>query len=123
MESVAGDHPYASGIEYDLAGRMTQLLRGSVATSYAFYDWDEQKYIGYEWVGQGGRLKTMISTKPMSPDLQDLSYTYDHGGNILSIVDSEAGETLSFAYDDLNQLTGVSGAYSASLTGTWMYGE
>ncbi|MEA3439304.1 MAG: hypothetical protein U9R58_03390, partial [Chloroflexota bacterium] len=99
------DYSYASGIQYDAAGRMTQLVRGSVTTSYDFNDWDEQKYIDNEWIGQGGRLEGMLST-----GLQDLSYTYDHNGNIASIVDDVAIESLTFSYDDLNQLTGVTGA-------------
>ena len=47
-------------------------------------------------------------------DLQDLHYTYDDVGNILSLVDGEAIETLNYSYDALDRLTGVSGAVNES---------
>jgi hypothetical protein len=47
--SVIGDSSYASGMLTDEAGRLTQLVRGNVTTSYAYYAWDE----AVNTIGQG----------------------------------------------------------------------
>ncbi len=47
---------------------------------------------------------------------QNLAYGYDANGNVTSVQDTVAGETLTYAYDVLDRLTGVSGAYSESYT-------
>jgi RHS repeat-associated protein len=84
---------------YDEAGRLTQIVRGeSLTTDYEYYDWDET----YGGVGQGGRLEAITTGT-----LQDLTYNYDSGGNIINIVDIISGttETLTYTYDALNRLT------------------
>jgi hypothetical protein len=108
VETVTGDTAYASGIQYDAAGRITQLVSGNVTTSYEFYGWIEQ----VSNVGQGGRLSNTISLNTESTYLQDLSYTYDQAGNIASTVDDVAIESLTFSYDELNQITGTTGIYT-----------
>jgi len=47
-------------------------------------------------------------------NLQDLNYTFDNAGNILSIKDDVASETQSFTYDALDRIltASVSGGYS-----------
>lgn len=69
-----------------------------------------QSYTYYPWSQQGGRLQQLVtqSQGQEDPD-QDLAYTYDEVGNITNLVDSAAGEMLSFTYDDLNRLVGTSG--------------
>ena len=103
MRGVVKSLVDASGMLTDAAGRLTQLVRGSVTTGYDYYDWNEK----INNIGQGGRLESLVST-----DLQDLSYTYDQAGNITSILDDVASESLSFSYDALNQIIGTTGAYT-----------
>jgi len=65
-------------------------------------------YEYYPWTEQGGRLQRMTSGIPNYPDsLQDLRYTYDDMGNVLSIQDYKMGspQTQSFTYDALYRLT------------------
>ena len=45
---------------------------------------------------------------------QHLAYSYDANGNLSTIQDTVASETLNYSYDVLDRLTGVSGAYSQS---------
>jgi YD repeat-containing protein len=100
---TSGAFVYAQN-SYDEAGRMVSraLGGGTVTSNYSYNPWDQQG---------GGRLGSLVSTyKNTSP--QNLSYTYDQDGNITQIVDAEANETLNYAYDLANRLTGVSGAYS-----------
>jgi RHS repeat-associated protein len=104
LDGVDGNDTYVSDMQYDEAGRLTEIVRGSSLTStYGYYDWDET--VG--GVGQGGRLETMTTGS-----LQDLSYTYDAGGNILNIVDIISGttDTITATYDALNRLTSAEGA-------------
>ncbi len=48
--------------------------------------------------------------------LQNLTYTYDDVGNVASVTDGVAGETLNYTYDELDRLTAVSGGLSESYT-------
>jgi RHS repeat-associated protein len=50
----------------------------------------------------------------LDSSLQDLRYGYNKAGNVLIITDTLAGQVQSFVYDDVDRMTGVSGAYSAS---------
>jgi RHS repeat-associated protein len=45
-----------------------------------------------------------------------MSYQYTAVGNVSQVVDSKAGETVNFSYDELNRLTGAIGAYNKSYT-------
>jgi RHS repeat-associated protein len=47
---------------------------------------------------------------------QNLVYGYDANGNVTSVQDTVAGESLTYTYDVLDRLTGASGAYSESYT-------
>jgi RHS repeat-associated protein len=70
---------------------------------------------------QGGRLQQIKSGVYATPDsLQDLRYTYDRVGNVLTISDYKAGspQTQTFTYDNLKRLTsavasgGTGGTYA-----------
>ena len=75
------------------------------------------------WTVQGGRLQR-LTTGLFADDtsLQDLSYTYDNAGNILTIADAKVAggtQTQIFTYDSLNRLasaiaSGGSGAAPAN---------
>ncbi|PKO14674.1 MAG: hypothetical protein CVU39_13165, partial [Chloroflexi bacterium HGW-Chloroflexi-10] len=98
---------YVYNMTYDEAGRMArQVLGNSVTQNYTYYPWDNQ----------GGRLNTIVSRKNSLTPVQNLSYSYDTLGNINSIMDSVAGESFAFGYDNLNRLTSVSGVYSKTVS-------
>jgi RHS repeat-associated protein len=79
------------------ASRVTQCVLGnSLTTNYTYYPWTTAN-------GQG-RLQN-ISTG----SLQNMSYTYDAVGNVMSIV---GPDTQSFTYDELDRLKTVRNAYT-----------
>jgi YD repeat-containing protein len=104
LDSVVGTSTYLNSSRYDAAGRLTQHVLGNGLTqNYTYNDWDTQ----------GGRLDTLATGT-----LQDLTYSYDNAGNILSIVDDVNGpQTQSFAYDTLQRLTNA----SATTTLFWKF--
>ena len=84
-------------------------------TTYGYY----QTGGAYDTAGgYYGRLWEIKTTKQPggTPVLQDMRYTWDAGGNLTQRQDLVAAETESFTYDYLDRLTGVSGAYSQSLS-------
>ena len=73
----------------------------AVLSQYAYYPWEQQ----------GGRLQQLLSGTPADSDsLQDLRYTYDLAGNLLSLQDYLAGapQTQVFDYDALDRLVSAS---------------
>ena len=67
------------------------------------------KVIFNDWDVQGGQLQR-LTTGLFSDDtsLQDLSYTYDEAGNILTISDAKVAggpQIQTFTYDSVNRLT------------------
>ncbi|NWF65696.1 MAG: RHS repeat protein, partial [Chloroflexi bacterium] len=115
LNSLAGTSTYVSSTTYDSAGRIDlRILGNSRRTDYVYYPWTQQ----------GGRLQYIQSGTSGTPtSLQNLTYTYDPVGNVLTITDSIAGpQTQTFAYDALDRLTsasasgGTSGLYSETYT-------
>lgn len=112
LESVIGTDTYVQSIAYDTSSHMTEIVRGNgvLTTTYSYYPWTQQ----------GGRLQSLTTTRNSDQTtLQDLDYTYDPVGNILTIADALAGpQTQTFTYDALDRLTsanvtgGVDGLYS-----------
>jgi RHS repeat-associated protein/uncharacterized repeat protein (TIGR01451 family) len=120
--TMSGSSSYVSNASYDALGRIELLPLGANGrrVDYVYYPWNQLQ-------GQG-RLQ-QIKTGPVgSPtELQDLLYTYDPVGNVLSIADSKVSggtQTQSFAYDALDRLASASatggsagqGQYSESYT-------
>ena len=71
----------------------------------------------YSYDANRSRLQTMqvVTTTGPNTYVLDLAYRYDAVGNVAAITDSVGvASTEDFAYDALNRLTDVSGAYSAS---------
>jgi hypothetical protein len=69
----------------------------------------QQDYVYYPWTtfkgsGRVQQLKTGTTISPTA--LQDLRYTYDAVGNVLTILDNKAGgaQTQTFHYDSLDRL-------------------
>lgn len=79
-----------SGIDYNASGQVTQKNYANGKTTSCTYDTLNQ------------RLKKILTSS-----IQNLSYTYDNVGNIVSIADGISGKTENFGYDDLDRLTGA----------------
>jgi RHS repeat-associated protein len=75
-----------------------------VVQTYNYYAWNEKVTVGTDNVGQGGRLKSLLT----NGGLQNLSYLYYAGGNVHAITDSLNTEIQLFTYDALDRLTGAS---------------
>ena len=87
LEAIPGVVP---SLDYNAAGLMTEkAYANGITTSYA-YD-----------------LRNQRLTAIQAPGIQDLSYTYDAVGNVLSIADGVAADTEHFTYDDLDRLIGA----------------
>jgi hypothetical protein len=83
------------------AGRVELRALGSTVLQqdYVYYPWTT-----YKGSGRVQQLKTGTTISPTA--LQDLRYTYDAGGNVLTILDNKAGgaQTQTFTYDALDRL-------------------
>ena len=96
---------YVQNVSYDAAGRVDYRNLG--ATSLASYALLKSDYSYYAWTNQGGRLSDIesgLDGSTFTPTLQNMTYGYDQVGNITSIADNNASETLTFGYDALNRL-------------------
>ena len=102
MNRGQGIEPLASNILYNAAGQMIHLERANgVITDYTY---DPAK---------GNRL-TRLLTKKNTTVLQDIAYTYDADGNILTLNDSSPtaiAKTANYIYDVLNRLTSAAITY------------
>ena len=113
VDRVYGTNIYVDNTDYDPTGRVDRRMLG--ASPFITQD-----YVYNAWNVQGGRiaqLKTGYST--VLDSLQDLRYTYDLAGNVLTISDYKAGgiQTQTFEYDDLDRL--VSAVASGGTGGTY----
>ena len=68
--------------------------------------------------GYYGRLWEIKTTKQPAgtPVLQDVRHTWDAGANLTQRQDLVSSETENFTYDNVDRLTGVSGAYTESFS-------
>jgi RHS repeat-associated protein len=109
--------PYVQNTTYDAAGRMTQRIFGSnlFQTNYTYFPYTTLNGLGRLQQVTAGVTGNLTS-------LQDLRYTYDKIGNVLTIQDWKAGapQTQTFTYDHLDRLltagaaNGTGGTYSES---------
>ncbi|MCR4408546.1 MAG: PKD domain-containing protein [Anaerolineae bacterium] len=98
LESMAGQDAYVGNLDYNALGQPTRLELGNgLATTYGYHD-------------ANFRLESIVTTG----GLQNLNYTYDNVGNVQTMVDSVGGLNLTYAYDELDRLTNVSGSYARS---------
>lgn len=89
-------------VQYNAAGQITRLEYGNgTVTEYTYNTLNL-------------RLTNLKTTLAGGTVAQDLSYTYDSAGNILSIADAVNTADQTFEYDHLNRLTKATGqAYGA----------
>ncbi len=94
-----GPKAYVKHVEYNVTGQPTLVQYGNgVSTTYSY---DPRSL----------RLKRIYTINAQSIVLQDLSYTYDALGQVLSISDNANTASQSFAYDEQNRLTQAQGSY------------
>jgi len=84
---------YVNSVSYNEAGQPTQTVFGNSDTTINTYD------------PKTFRLTNIQTTDKTGASLQNLSYTYDSVGNILSINDAKYTGSQTFQYDHLNRLT------------------
>ena len=83
---------YVTNVEYNVHGQITQVEYGNgVVTDYTY---DPLTL----------RLTRLATSNQQQATIQDLSYTYDSVGNILTITDAVNTANQTFEYDDLNRL-------------------
>ncbi len=96
LQSVQeGSTTYARYSGFNALGQPSTLTLGNGTTTH--YTYDSRNY----------RLKTLRTVKG-STVLQNLGYTFDPAGNVISLTDPRHG-TQTFAYDDLDRLTEATG--------------
>ena len=101
---------------YNQLGSMTEInLNNSTKTTFGYYGTGGT----YDTTGgYYGRLWEIKTTKQPggTPVLQDVKHTWDAGANLTQRQDLVSSETENFTYDNVDRLTGVSGAYTESFS-------
>ncbi|MEW6102185.1 MAG: SpvB/TcaC N-terminal domain-containing protein [Candidatus Omnitrophota bacterium] len=87
-----------SNAEYNAAGQILKIEYGNGAITE--YTYDDNTL----------RLKRIQTFDAGNFSVQDLTYTYDGVGNVISIFDAVNTTTQSFQYDELNRLIQADGA-------------
>ena len=148
--------PYTTVASYDSGGRL-KSIRYPIDNDIVSYSYDAGgnlsqvtsptapyvSYTGYNALGQPGnaaygngvnttytynasnnRLTSLVTNGPNSTALLNLSYGYDYVGNITGITDGlNAARSQSFGYDELNRLTHANSAiYVSNSYGPWQSG-
>ena len=100
MSATPLDPPtvFIKKIDYNAMGQKTRIEYGNGVITTNTYD------------PLNLRLKRIYSVNASGMVLQDLSYTYDSAGNILSIADALNTSSQTFQYDALNRLTQAVGS-------------
>jgi len=88
----------AEGMEYTAAGQLSTIMYGNGAVTGFDYDNLLRMTSIYTLLGEGTTL-------------QDLTYHYDAGGNILSMEDGAHGASQTFEYDEISRLIKAVGPY------------
>jgi len=109
--NVVTPNVYVQNVTYNANGQITQIQYGNGVTTGYNYD-------------ANFRLKQILTTDAKNNKLQDLNYTYDSIGQVLTIVDNvntgNASMSQAFTYDALNRLLTATGSYG---TKTYAYDE
>jgi RHS repeat-associated protein len=106
--ALTGDDAYLTGSTYDENGRLLQRLLNSAAeitVDYRYWNWDEVNGVGrlmeIEANGPSGLLQYFFYG-----DESEGTPGYDENGNIIRIENLGMGDIQTYAYDDLDRLTG-----------------
>jgi YD repeat-containing protein len=95
FDPSVGGQTFITDVNYNQHGQITDIhYANGVVTTYTYHP-------------QNLRLSHIVTSHTSQGGLQDLSYTYDKAGNILTITDAVNTASQSFAYDELNRLTAV----------------
>ena len=113
--SRIGFDGYTLNYGYDAAGRLATLYDGS-NNQLVQYSYDAIGHLSQETKGNGtvttynysptGQLVALTNASPAGAVQSFFNYTYDAKGNPLTMTDTNG--VIAYAYDDVNQLTGVS---------------
>ncbi|MBF0478533.1 MAG: RHS repeat-associated core domain-containing protein [Candidatus Omnitrophica bacterium] len=95
---LSDDMAYVTDVQYNVFGQATQTTYGNGTVTTNTYD------------STNGRLMGIKTVDASNTTLQDLHYTYDSIGNILTIVDNKNTASQTFQYDELNRLVTANGA-------------
>ena len=107
--SPQGTVPYVTNVDYNEYGQMTRIDYGN--DTYTTYKYDDYNF----------RLEN-LQTKKGQADIQNLSYTFDNVGNVLSIKDGVSPpNSQSFGYDDLSRLTSATSSLGGYGNITYAY--
>jgi len=99
-DTGSGSNSYVKVMTYNANGQITQIQYGNGVTTAYTYD------------PKSLRLMRIYSTNAQALVVQDLNYTYDSAGQILTITDKVNTATQSFTYDHLNRLIQAFGSYN-----------
>ncbi len=93
LENITGASEYIQDVTYNQMGQIKRLSYGNqIYTDYSYHnDFKLQN------------IKT-LPTGSIAP-IQDLNYTFDKAGNIITLTDNIRNNVRGFSYDDLNRLT------------------
>ncbi len=101
--TMAGINAYVASSTYTPYGESSQFVLGAN---------DQTGSLSYTRdVETRNITQTVLSGQSANPQIEKMAYTYDAGGNITKLVDTQGGtstspvETHCFAYDKLRQLT------------------
>lgn len=101
---------FVSGASYNAAGQLTNVQFGNGSSTTYSYDPDNARI-------------TDIDTTHSGASRQDLHYTYDNVGNVLTMQDNVRAETTTYNYDDLDRLLTASANGSNPYSYSWEYDE
>jgi RHS repeat-associated protein len=107
--TVSKPNVYVRNIDYNVYGQILQIQYGNGAVTAYTYD------------PLNSRLTRIYTSNAQAKVIQDLNYTYDSIGQVLSITDNVNTASQTFQYDALNRLTQATGA--AYGTKTYTYDE
>lgn len=101
--TMAGGNPYVSTSTYSPYDEISQLVLGAN---------DQTGSLNFTRdVETRNVTQTLLTGQSANPQIEKMAYTYDAGGNITKLVDTQGGtstspvETHCFGYDKLRQLT------------------
>gem|GEM_PF-3696194 len=108
--TVVAPNNYIQSINYNAQGQITQIQYGNgVVTAYSYNPLNS-------------RLTRIYTSNSQALTIQDLNYTYDAAGQVLTITDKANKDLRSmsqnFSYDALNRLVSATGSYGSK---TYVY--